>query len=216
MPESPRRALAVDDDAFSRSMMKSAVDRLGFDTEVASNAREAMQVMAGRPCPLVVLDLDLGQGPTGLELADTISSWYPTTAILLVTVFRSPGLVVPGAKVSGRYAYLVKDDISSLEVLRKAVEEAFNRVKRPGRPSTAGQVTEGTRTITRTQAEVLRLMAKGLSNEAIAASRVTTLRSVEATIQRLYDRLGLVSGGGFNPRVEAVRMYRASEISVDG
>lgn len=196
-------------------MMKVALDQLGFDTETASSAREAMRIMADRPCQLTVLDLDLGQGPTGVELAETISRWYPATAILVVTVFRSPGLVTSGARPQGRYGYLVKDDISSLEVLRTAVDDAFLRVKRSAGVLSSGQAPERVRRITRTQAEVLRLMAEGLSNEAIAARRVTTLRSVEATIQRLYDRLGLVSGGGVNPRVEAVRMYRASEISVD-
>lgn len=214
MADGRESVLVVDDDAFTRSMLIVAFERLGFDPVCAASARDALECLAQKDPTLAVLDLDLGNGPTGLDLAVAIQGRQPGIAILLITVFRSPALVSPTAKLSPKYGYLVKDDITSLDVLRSAVKDAFDRQAKcallPAEPTSSADAP----TITPTQAEVLRLVAMGLSNEAIAARRFTTTRSVEATIQRIYGRLGVTGRGERNPRVEAARMYRASEVRV--
>jgi len=66
--------------------------------------------------------------------------------------------------------------------------------------------------VSKSQAGVLRLMAEGLSNEAIARHRGIALRSAESLIQRTFQSLGLTDQPDINPRVVAVRMWQAGLI----
>jgi DNA-binding NarL/FixJ family response regulator len=50
------------------------------------------------------------------------------------------------------------------------------------------------------------MVAKGMTNQEIAAARGTTVRSVEITLNRALDRAGLTEEPG-NHRVNAVREF---------
>lgn len=68
--------------------------------------------------------------------------------------------------------------------------------------------------ISKTQAELLQLIAQGLSNQAIAEKRGTTLRAVEALVNRTYEALNLKVNDSRNLRVEAVKLWKSSKINV--
>jgi hypothetical protein len=68
--------------------------------------------------------------------------------------------------------------------------------------------------ISKTQAELLQLIAQGLSNQAIAEKRGTTLRAVEALVNRTYEALNLKVNNSRNLRVEAVKLWKSSKINV--
>ena len=68
--------------------------------------------------------------------------------------------------------------------------------------------------LSNTQAELLRLLAQGLSNKAIADKRNTSLRAVEALINRTYQALNLSENDSINLRVEAVKLWRSSRIYI--
>lgn len=69
-------------------------------------------------------------------------------------------------------------------------------------------------TITAAQAEMLRMIADGLSNSAIAEARGITLRAVEALIQRTFVTLGVSGDSTINPRVAAVRKWQQGKVVV--
>jgi DNA-binding NarL/FixJ family response regulator len=69
-------------------------------------------------------------------------------------------------------------------------------------------------TITASQAEILRMIADGLSNASIAKERDITLRAAEALIQRTFQALGVNSDPTVNPRVVAVRMWHQGKVAV--
>jgi DNA-binding NarL/FixJ family response regulator len=53
-----------------------------------------------------------------------------------------------------------------------------------------------------------------LSNQAIAEKRGTTLRAVEALVNRTYEALNLKVSDSRNLRVEAVKLWKSSKINV--
>jgi DNA-binding NarL/FixJ family response regulator len=57
-------------------------------------------------------------------------------------------------------------------------------------------------------------MAQGFSNQAIADKRGTSLRAVEALINRTYQALNLKENDSINLRVEAVKLWKSSNIHV--
>jgi DNA-binding NarL/FixJ family response regulator len=69
-------------------------------------------------------------------------------------------------------------------------------------------------TITSSQAEILRLIADGLSNASIAEARGISIRSTEALIQRTFLALGVNGDSRINPRVAAARMWQQGKVIV--
>jgi CheY-like chemotaxis protein len=65
----PRRVLVVEDDADAAETMAVLLRCWGHDVQVAGDADQALE--AARSCPpdAVLLDLNLGDGPDGLEVA---------------------------------------------------------------------------------------------------------------------------------------------------
>ena len=67
--------------------------------------------------------------------------------------------------------------------------------------------------LTNTQADLLRMINSGLSNEEIAKQRGRTLRSVQRMVSRLYQTLGIEDGPELNARVIASQMYRDGRVT---
>ncbi len=65
--------------------------------------------------------------------------------------------------------------------------------------------------LTARERSVLRLMAEGYSNDAIARQLVLSRRTVESHVARLFDKLGLSKTDDHNRRVLAVLAYLRRE-----
>ena len=59
--------------------------------------------------------------------------------------------------------------------------------------------------LTKTQREILHMMAMGLSNKEIAKQRDVSLSSIEQRISEIFKAFGLNNNESVVPRVEAVR-----------
>jgi DNA-binding NarL/FixJ family response regulator len=84
----------------------------------------------------------------------------------------------------------------------------------PGNFNSSDSENEEKITITTNQAEILRMIADGLSNTAIAEARGITLRAAEALIQRTFVALGVNGDSTINPRVVAVRKWQQGKVVV--
>lgn len=106
-------------------------------------------------------------------------------------------------------SYVVKSDLESgeqlAEVLRASVRGECQVIN-----STGDAVV-----LTKGQADVLRMIAAGLSNEKIAEERGSSERAVNQMINRLFTALNVASVPGHNPRVAAVQMLNRARIGVD-
>lgn len=208
----PVRLLVVDDDVLTMGMLSASLEGLGYRVATASSSSVATVVAADFRPQLAIIDLDLGRGPSGVELAHQLRRRNPGIGILIATTFRSTRLVGATSPVSDDFGFIVKGDIVAVDVLRRAVEQELsgsgNRFRRRLTTTPANYM------ITKTQAEVLRLLSQGYNNAAIAKQRGTSLRSVEIAIQRIYQRLCLSDEELLNPRVEAVLKYLRGEIGV--
>jgi len=92
-----RSVLVVEDDSFVRATVATALRFHEFDV-VASvgNALEAMEEFRQHLPDVALLDLDLGQGPTGADLAVGMRRIQPEVGIVFLTSFEDPRLLDPG------------------------------------------------------------------------------------------------------------------------
>jgi len=107
--------------------------------------------------------------------------------------------------------YLVKSELASISKLSEAVQASIASINiNPVRP-----VLENDRIIiSETQGEILRLIAEGFTNSAIAARRGTSLRATETLVQRTFATLGIKNDEEFNPRILAVRLWQSDKVVI--
>ncbi|MEY4985369.1 MAG: hypothetical protein RLZZ359_255 [Actinomycetota bacterium] len=207
--------LVVEDESFTRQLVGNALIQQGFEVTLCENAAEAVGLVRDAEPNVVVTDLDLGSGASGLDLLHVISRDYPWIGLVVLTAHSQPVLVGEGQVPSGA-AYLVKSAIVDLNDIGAAVYRSISNMAHEltGRRGFQKLPELDVFYVSAPQAETLRLLSKGFTNQAIAESRGTSLRGVETIIQRTYKALGLSHGGDKNPRVEAVSLWRQGKVQV--
>ncbi len=67
---SKRFVVVVEDEPFLRSLISDALTNAGFEVEAFGNAADAMRRLSKRDPDAAILDIDLGSGPTGLDIGE--------------------------------------------------------------------------------------------------------------------------------------------------
>lgn len=201
-------ALVVDDDDFLRFMLVRTLNDLGFESvDDASRAADGLKCASTRRPDLAILDLDLGTGPTGIDLAYGLRKAHPAIAIVILSSYSDPRLLGANRDLPEGAIYLSKREVGDVSVLERAISEVLEapRGKRSGAPTTnvAG------RRLSDNQVEVMRLVAEGFSNSEIARRRHLTEPAVEKAIARLIKQLELTPGREDNARVLITQAYYA-------
>lgn len=204
VPLVPRRLLLVEDEAMSRSLLTDVLRSAGFEVASAATADVAAREFVEFDPDVLVCDIDLGEGPTGLDLIVSLA----TQRAHLPVVVLSNYVITPDYShpVLSKAAYLRKRDLSDTRVLLDALEGVLREL-----PSAAETPTSGSRlqALTTSQVHVLRMIAEGLSNAEIAARRGCSVRAAEHMVQRTFTALGLGADPSVNTRVAAARIYIA-------
>ncbi len=198
----PIATLLVEDDDFTRVTVEAALRHEGFDVLAAvSGAEDAMAFAKEHPLEAAVLDLDLGVGPTGIDVAAGLRRINPKIGIVILTSFSDPRLLTSSVKQPPvGSTYVVKQALTDMRFLSAAVQGAVVMAGTPGSPASDLDLTDS-------QIETLRLLAYGLSNAEIARVRVVTEKSVEQAISRAAKRLGVDPQDGVNQRVALAREF---------
>jgi DNA-binding NarL/FixJ family response regulator len=210
------RIVIADDAALFRDALASALRAAGH--EIVAEARDATGLVerVSRTRPDLVL-LDVRMPPTktteGLEAAVRIREAAPNVGILILSQDVQTHHVVRLLRDSPEgVGYLLKDRVRHLGDLLDAVHRvgAGGFVVDPeivsilfGRRRPPGPLDE----LTPRERDVLREMAEGRSNVAIAERLGLTERTVEANIRVILSKLGLEPDAGQHRRVLAVLTY---------
>jgi DNA-binding NarL/FixJ family response regulator len=205
------KILVVEDDTFTRTTLCNAL-RLHRLTVVgeAPSPSIAMGMVNKLSPDVVLIDLDLGKGPTGIDLAHAIRSAKPNTGIVFLTSYDDPRFHRPNLPaLPPGSEYLVKRSVSDIEQITKAIIRAVNAgdilQKKPRiRSSSIGvQFSE----LSDIQVETIRLVSLGMTNAEIAKTRFITEKSVEQTINRVAKILNLAKDSSQNQRVHIARTF---------
>ncbi len=199
------RVLVVEDDGLTRSSVASALRLQGMEIiGEAAGASDAMRfAQAGNP-DIAVLDLDLGAGPNGADIAVALRRLNPAIGIVVLTTYDSPRLLASQAPdLPPRTVFLRKRDIETVADLVRAVRLSAEPRGR-GVISTPGLAEN----FTDAQLAIMRAVADGLTNAEIARRRNVSERAVEQMMRRIAHRLGLPGDPtAFNQRVQLTRAY---------
>ncbi|MBN1381523.1 MAG: response regulator [Deltaproteobacteria bacterium] len=121
-----RKLLVVDDEMSIRELFQSAFSDAGYEVYLAENAEQALQILKEYNINLIFLDLRLF-GMNGIELCRQIKKNNPISIIYAVTGWS--GLFeIEECREAGFDDYFTKP--LSLDLLFRAVEEAFSKLNR--------------------------------------------------------------------------------------
>lgn len=203
------RVLLVEDHDFTRTTVAASL-RSEQCTVVASvpSARDAMRAVDEHKVDCAVIDLNLGKGPNGLDLAHRLRADDPDLGIVLLTTFKDPRLLAGDSRSLPTGAvYLVKDEVRSTSQMREAIDTALNNARLPRHRSTS---TPPTRLpLTDTQMEILRMVAEGWTNAEIAQRRGVSPRAVQTAMTRILANAQIDPEPGVDPRVQILRYYQS-------
>jgi len=173
-------------------------------------------VNADRP-DVVVTDIRMPPGNTdeGIQAATRLRETNPEVGVVVLSQYVIPRYVLTlldGG--SERRAYLLKERVNDLEQLVAAIHAVADGGSVLDPKVVEALVAENARSdssplneLTPRERDVLREMAEGKNNAAIAASLVLTERSVEKVIHSIFQKLGLTWETAVHKRVKAVVLY---------
>ena len=205
-----RHVVVVENETLLRDLLAQALEINGFKVTTAANAADAKRVWQATDPDALVIDIELGAGPNGFDLADLVLKQTPEVGIVFLTNLPDPRFVERDSKeLPNNVAYLRKnmlvdaiDLVGAINaVLLDNVDSSMRHDKDPNRPFAA---------LSRKQITVLNLVASGQSNQQIAESRGTTVRAVEGMVSRIFESLGINPAAEGNARVEATRTFLAA------
>ena len=204
----PTTALVIEDDDLMRVSLVAAL--ASADVEVVASAKtsaEALELAHTLFPQVALVDLHLGRGPTGVDVAHELRKNDPRIGIVFLTSFEDPRLIAETKPLPQGSQYLLKKDVGSIDEIAGAITaslEGKNRRISTELPSNMSQLSD-------VQLETLRLVAQGLSNTEIARRRQVTEKSIEASITRLLKSLNIPRDEGSNQRVQLARLYFESQ-----
>ena len=171
--------------------------------------------------PDVVLT-DIRMPPTGadegIQAAERLRTTHPEIGVVVLSQYGEPGYAV--ALLEGgtaRRAYLLKERVDDLGQLVAAIRVVAGGGSMIDPKVVEGLVAEKARVeasplseLTPREHDVLREMAQGKNNAAIAQTLFLTERSVEKVIHSIFLKLGLGWESSVHKRVKAVVLYLAA------
>lgn len=205
MSEQPARrirVLLVDDHAVVRKGLRALLDREP-GIEVAGEAAdgdEAVRVVGRLRPDVILMDLEM-PAMGGTEATRRIAEQHPDTRIVVLTSHAREEDVFPALK-AGAHGYLLKH--SAPEDVLRAIDQAargetvlhpaiarmvWQELHRP--PQAKQQATADP--LSERELEVLRLLARGMSNQEIADTLIVGAATVRSHVSSILRKLQLAS-----------------------
>ena len=208
------KILICDDHAIFRSGVRSVLEDLGIEAETveATNAPEAFEVVDSGGIDLVLLDLNL-PSVDGWEALHRLRETHPALPVVILSESESAD-DVRTALARGASGFIPKS--SRREVLRGALDLVASgsvyvppvgiSVASEGLPQRQSRQVSDADSLTPRQLEVLRLLARGLTNREIAGVLGIREGTVKVHVSALFDALDVTN------RTEAALVMRELDL----
>ena len=196
--------LLVEDDVFTRSTMAAALLGANFEVKAqGAKAADAIRAVQKFSIDVAILDLDLGPGANGIDIAIALRELNPRIGIVILTSYSDPRVANPHSLPLPKGSkFITKSQLTDFGPLVKTILE----LKAFPVSGKTGTRTEKV-TFSENQLMVLQGVAEGLTTREIATRAGVSEKAVEGTITRLHFMLGLPKQPTLNPRVQLARAY---------
>jgi NarL family two-component system response regulator LiaR len=199
-PSESIRILIADDHPLVRRGLRTLIaTEPGMElVGEAQDGFEAVSKARALKPDVILIDMVMPR-KTGLEAIDEIKRENADARILVLTSFGDDDKVFPAIR-AGALGYLLKD--SSHQELLKAIRDVYRGesslhpsiarklIRELGQPSDLPRAEEP---LTEREVDVLRLVARGLSNREVGEELVISERTVAAHVRSILSKLHLAN-----------------------
>lgn len=195
------RVVIIDDSEQAREAIRTILESDPVFEVVAegTSGEEALNLTAEWMPDLILMDIRL-PGMNGLEATKLVKDRYPYVKIVMVTVSDDIAHLFDALK-RGAQGYLLKNlnPESWIEYLKAICfdeapmtrELAFRILKEFSHPDRSAGSGEAISPLTARETDILRLVAKGLSNRDIAAQLTISEHTVKNHLKNIFHKLHL-------------------------
>ncbi len=197
------RVLIADDHPLLREALCQVFSRQK-DMQVvgeASDGEEAVDLTAQLQPDVVVMDIMMPK-IDGLEASKRIKKLAPNVAVLILTAYDDDTYVL-GLLEAGAAGYLLKSARGQnlVEAVRaiRAGESVLHPditeklLKRAEAKSAGTLATKSNNVLTEREMEILKLLAKGMSNKEIADKLSLSLRTIKTHMSNIFAKMSVAS-----------------------
>jgi DNA-binding NarL/FixJ family response regulator len=217
----PIRVVLADDQYLVREGLRRLLESHD-EVEVVAVSQDVDSLLAAVDAEspdVVVTDIRMPPDSTdeGIQAAARLRETHPSIGVVVLSQYASPtyALSLLDGGSEGR-AYLRKERVNDLDQLVAAIRSVAEGGSVIDPKVVDALVAENARSessplndLTPRERDVLREMAEGRNNAAIAEALVLTERSVEKVIHSIFLKLGLTWETAVHKRVKAVILYLA-------
>ena len=179
--------LVVEDDPVVRADLMAALDELGYIVAGgAGNLPQARAALDTLNPDLVLLDIHLGAGKEGIELAHHINQ-NALIPFIFLTAFSDDATLAELRETLPAGFVLKPFDEARLKAAIEIARHTYYAVLQPHlRSGLALQLPEP---LTPREAELLQLLCKGLTNRELAEATFVSLNTIKTHLKNLYLKL---------------------------
>jgi DNA-binding NarL/FixJ family response regulator len=198
-PSNSVTVLLVDDHRLFREGLRDLLLERGFDVVgEAANAERAVSMAAAKRPMVALMDIDM-PGGSGIDASRQLAKRCPDTQVVMLTVSPDEADVIESVQ-AGACGYLLKD--ASIEEIAAGVRAAAE-----GEPLLSPRITAdllarvreapapravpGEQRLSPRELDVLRLIAEGKGNPAIANELGISEQTVKTHVSSLLEKLGV-------------------------
>jgi len=200
MNQMPIRVLIVDDQAIVREGIRALLEEVEYIQVIgeAGDGQEAVDRTEGLNPDVILMDLVM-PGMDGIEAIRRITSRQEEARVLVLTSFSTDDKVFPAIK-AGALGYLLKDSesvdlLQAIQTIHRGepslqpiiAHKVLQEMQRPAKhPPTPDPLTDR-------ELQVLRLVARGLTNREIAERLSVTEATVRSHVSNILGKLHLAN-----------------------
>jgi DNA-binding NarL/FixJ family response regulator len=217
----PIRLVLAEDQYLVREGLRRLIEtQPGFEVAAACGDLGSLLAAVDAERPDVVVT-DIRMPPSGvdegIQAAERLRETNPEVGVVVLSQYANPSYVLALLEGgSARRAYLLKErvkDLGQLVAAIHAVAEGGSLIDPKVVEALVAENARGEESplheLTPRERDVLREMAEGKNNAAIAEALFLTERSVEKVIHSIFLKLGLTWETAVHKRVKAVILYLA-------
>ncbi|WP_076263026.1 response regulator [Intrasporangium flavum] len=192
------RVVLVDDHPVVRAGLRALLDgQEGLEVVgEASGAGAAESVVTAERPDVVLMDLDLGDGPGGAVATARLRALPHPPQVLVLTTFDTEADITRALE-AGAVGYLLKD--APPDRLFAGIRSAA-RGETVLAPSVAARLVRRTASpgpvVTEREVEVLELLSRGLGNREMARELLVSEATVKSHLSHVYTKLGVDTRAG--------------------
>ncbi|WP_410654165.1 response regulator [Amycolatopsis sp. lyj-112] len=192
------RVLIVDDHPVVRAGIAALlagepdIDVIGE----CAGADEALRFASAQKADVVLMDLQLGAGPDGVDATERLTALPDPPRVLVLTTYDAE-IDITRAVAAGATGYLLKAG---------PPDDLFRGIRAASRGETAlapqvaallvGRMRDPVPALSPRETEIVQLLAQGLINRQIAARLFISEATVKTHLVHIYDKLGVDSRAG--------------------